>query len=46
LKKPQTLELIGQVMQNLNLDGFTQASYLLAHDEIRNYLTDLAVPCV
>lgn len=46
LKKPQTLELIGQVMQNLNLGGFTQASYLLAHDEIRNYLTDLAVPCV
>ena len=46
LKKPQTLELIGQVMQNLNLEGFTQASYLLAHDEIRNYLTDLAVPCV
>jgi len=38
LKKPQTLEL--------NLEGFTQASYLLAHDEIRNYLTDLAVPCV
>ena len=23
-----------------------RASYLLAHDEIRNYLTDLAVPCV
>ncbi|WP_336153008.1 alpha/beta hydrolase [Acinetobacter ursingii] len=46
LKKPQTLELIGQVMQNLNLEGFTQASYLLAHDEIRNYVTDLAVPCV
>lgn len=46
LKHPQTLELIEQVMQNLNLDGFTQASYLLAHDEIRNYLTDLAVPCV
>ena len=46
LKHPQTLELIEQVMQNLNLAGFTQASYLLAHDEIRNYLTDLAVPCV
>lgn len=45
LKKSETLELIEQVMQNLNLGGFTQASYLLAHDEIRNYLTDLAVPC-
>lgn len=46
LKKPEILELIEQVMQSLHLGGFTQASYLLAHDEIRNYLTDLVVPCV
>lgn len=46
LKLPQTLELIECVMQNLHLGGFTQASYLLAYDEIRNYLKDLGGKCV
>jgi pimeloyl-ACP methyl ester carboxylesterase len=46
LKLPQTLALIEHVMQNLNLGGFTQASYLLAYDEIRNYLKDLGGKCV
>lgn len=46
VKAPQTIELIQQVMQNLQQGGFTQASYLLAYDEIRNYLKDLAVQCV
>jgi len=32
-------------MQQLTLKGFTHASYLLAYDEIRNYLTHLKVPC-
>ena len=38
---PQVLALVGEVMGQLTLDGFTRASYLLAYDEIRNYLTDL-----
>jgi pimeloyl-ACP methyl ester carboxylesterase len=46
LKLPQTLALIECVMQNLHLGGFTQASYLLAYDEIRNYLKDLGGECV
>ncbi|WP_216069704.1 alpha/beta fold hydrolase [Acinetobacter soli] len=45
LKTPVILELIEQVMQNLHLEGFTHASYLLAYDEIRNYLNGLKVPC-
>lgn len=40
------LALIEHVMLNLSLAGFSKASYLLAYDEIRNYLTDLKVPCV
>ncbi|MFW1886607.1 alpha/beta fold hydrolase, partial [Acinetobacter nosocomialis] len=32
-------------MQQLTLQGFTHASYLLAYDELRNYLSDLKVPC-
>lgn len=43
---PQALALVSEVMGQLTLDGFTRASYLLAYDEIRNYLTDLKVPCV
>ena len=43
---PQALALMKEVMGQLTLDGFTRASYLLAYDEIRNYLTDLNVPCV
>ncbi|WP_171294328.1 alpha/beta fold hydrolase [Acinetobacter sp. MB5] len=46
LKLPQTIELIECVMQNLQLGGFTQASYLLAYDEIRNYLKDFGGQCV
>lgn len=42
----EALALIGNVMANLRIDGFRKASYLLAYDEIRNYLTDLKVPCV
>lgn len=42
----QALALVTAVMQDLTLDGFTHASYLLAYDEIRNYLTDIRVPCV
>lgn len=45
LKTTATLTLIENVMQGLKLQGFTQASYLLAYDEIRNYLKDLAVKC-
>ncbi|MCH4248316.1 alpha/beta fold hydrolase [Acinetobacter populi] len=44
--EPQALALITNVMEKLRLEGFTQASYLLAYDEIRNYLKDLKVPCV
>lgn len=43
---PQALSLITSVMEKLRLDGFKQASYLLAYDEIRNYLKGLNVPCV
>ena len=43
---PQALALVSEVMGQLTLDGFTRASYLLAYDEIRNYLTDLKVHCV
>ena len=32
------LELIEVVMQNIHLDGFTAASYLLAYDSIQSYL--------
>ncbi|MFW1838777.1 alpha/beta fold hydrolase [Acinetobacter gyllenbergii] len=42
----QALALVSEVMGQLTLDGFTRASYLLAYDEIRNYLTELSVPCV
>ena len=44
-QEPQALALVSEVMQQLTLQGFTHASYLLAYDEIRNYLTDLKVPC-
>lgn len=44
-QEPQALALVSEVMQQLTLQGFTHASYLLAYDEIRNYLTDLQVPC-
>ena len=44
-QEPQALALVSEVMQQLTLKGFTHASYLLAYDEIRNYLTDLKVPC-
>lgn len=40
-QEPQALALVSEVMQQLTLQGFTHASYLLAYDEIRNYLTDL-----
>lgn len=40
------LALIENVMANLTLDGFRNASYLLAYDEIRDYLTDLTVACM
>ena len=43
---PQALALVSEVMGQLTLDGFTRASYLLAYDEIRNYLTDIKVACV
>lgn len=43
---PQALALVSEVMAQLTLDGFTRASYLLAYDEIKNYLTDIKVPCV
>ncbi|WP_151751513.1 alpha/beta fold hydrolase [Acinetobacter bereziniae] len=41
----QALALVNEVMSHLSLDGFTRASYLLAYDEIRNYLTAVNVPC-
>lgn len=41
----EALALLKNVMKQLTLEGFTKASYLLAYDEIRNYLTDLTVPC-
>jgi len=44
-QEPQALALVSEVMQQLTLQGFTHASYLLAYDEIRNYLTNLKVPC-
>ncbi|MNE35924.1 alpha/beta hydrolase fold protein [compost metagenome] len=33
------LVLIEAVMQNIHLDGFTDASYLLAYDAIQSYLS-------
>lgn len=37
-KIPEQIALITEVMQGLTLSGFTNASYLLAHDSILNYL--------
>ena len=37
-KSPEQIALITEVMQGLTLSGFTNASYLLAHDSILNYL--------
>lgn len=34
------MALIEAVMQNISLEGFTQASYLLAYDAIQSYLTE------
>ncbi|MCH7308419.1 alpha/beta hydrolase [Acinetobacter sp. NIPH 1852] len=45
-QEAQALALVNEVMSHLTLDGFTRASYLLAYDEIRNYLTNINVPCV
>lgn len=45
-QEPQALALITEVMSQLTVDGFTRASYVLAYDEIRNYLSDLNVPCL
>src|SRR5690606_13560245 len=36
---PAVMALIEAVMQNISLEGFTQASYLLAYDAIQSYLT-------
>lgn len=35
---PEALALIEAVMQSITLEGFTQASYLLAYDSIQSYL--------
>lgn len=35
-----TMELITAVMQDISLDGFTHASYLLAYDSIQSYLRE------
>ncbi|WP_121973650.1 alpha/beta fold hydrolase [Acinetobacter stercoris] len=40
------LSLIENVMVNISLDGFTNASYLLAYDDIRNYLKNLKIKTV
>ncbi|WP_287908793.1 alpha/beta hydrolase [Acinetobacter sp.] len=45
-QEQQALALVNEVMSHLTLNGFTRASYLLAYDEIRNYLTEITVPCV
>lgn len=42
---PAALALITSVMANLTLDGFRQASYVLAYDQIQHYLTQLQIPC-
>lgn len=35
---PEALQLIEHVMQGIHLQGFTQASYLLAYDRIQDYV--------
>lgn len=42
---PEVMALINTVMANLTLDGFRQASYVLAYDQIQHYLTQLQIPC-
>jgi pimeloyl-ACP methyl ester carboxylesterase len=38
------LDLVAHGMMGLTLDGFEAASYLLAHDDIRDYLADYPAP--
>lgn len=37
---PNAMELITTVMQDISLEGFTHASYLLAYDSIQSYLQE------
>lgn len=41
VKTEQNIALIQDVMRNINLTGFTHASYLLAYDQIGNYLKNI-----
>lgn len=40
----EQLDLVAHGMMGLTLDGFEAASYLLAHDDIRDYLDDYPKP--
>ncbi len=44
-QRPEVLALITTVMANLTLQGFRQASYVLAYDQIQHYLQQLQCPC-